>query len=181
MPVDFSDDYRGHAEAVVDLFVSAFTNSDGADEGALIGDLVRRFLTQSDTQDMHVFLAWDKTTLIGACILSPLEFPKDSRQVYLLSPVAVGTDWQGQGIGQALLGHALQRLSVKGADAVVTYGDPAFYGKVGFVPVSVQTVPAPHPLGQPEGWLAQSLTDAALAPFTGPSRCAKLLDAPAYW
>ena len=181
MPVDFSDDYRGHAEAVVDLFVSAFTNSDGAEEGALIGNLVHQFLTQPETQDMQVFLAWDKATLIGACILSPLELPQDPRKVYLLSPVAVATDWQGQGVGQAMLRHALQSLRAKGADAVVTYGDPAFYGKVGFVPVSVQTVPAPHPLAQPEGWLAQSLTDAALTPFTGPSRCAKPLDDPAYW
>lgn len=60
MPVDFSNDYTGHVDAVVDLFVSAFTNSDGADEGALIGDLVRRFVTQPETLDMHVFLAWDK-------------------------------------------------------------------------------------------------------------------------
>lgn len=181
MPVDFSDDHTGHADAVIDLCVSVFTNSDGADEGALIGDLVRRFLTQSETLDMHVFLAWDKAALIGGCILSPLEFLQDPRKVYLLSPVAVASDRQGQGVGQTLLRHGLQRLIVKGADAVVTYGDPAFYGKVGFVPVSVQAVPPPYPLGQPEGWLAQSLTDAPLTPFTGPSSCAKPLDDPAYW
>lgn len=80
-----------------------------------------------------------------------------------------------------MLHDALQTLRAQGADVAVTYGDPAFYGKVGFVPVSGQALPPPHPLGQPEGWLAQSLTNAPLTPFVGPSRCAKALDDPAYW
>lgn len=181
IPVTASDDLRRQADAIVALFVESFTQAEGADEGAFIEDLVRQFINEADVQDVHVFLAWDKTALVGGCILSPLEFSQDSRRVYLLSPVAVASETQGQGVGQALLRHAFQSLRAQGADAVVTYGDPAFYGKVGFMPVSVETVPAPHPLSQPEGWLAQSLTDEALTPFIGPVRCAKPLDDPAFW
>jgi putative acetyltransferase len=33
----------------------------------------------------------------------------------------------------------------------MTYGDPAYYGKVGFLPVAEHVVPAPFPLSMPIG------------------------------
>jgi predicted N-acetyltransferase YhbS len=88
---------------------------------------------------------------------------------------------QGKGIGQRLINHGLSALRQEGVDIAVTYGDPAFYGRVGFEPVSAADLPAPQPLYQPQGWIAQSLTEAPLTPLSGPARCVAAFDDPALW
>lgn len=79
----------------------------------------------------------------------------------------------------------MARYSLKalrdGVDVVVTYGDPGYYSRVGFKPVSEAFAPAPFRLQHPEGWQAQSLTEAELTPLKGPSRCVSALNDPAFW
>jgi putative acetyltransferase len=99
----------------------------------------------------------------------------------MMAPVAVATAHQGKGIGQRLIAHGLDALRQEGVDIAVTYGDPAFYGRVGFKPVTEADLPAPQPLGQPQGWIAQSLTEAPLTPLSGPARCVAAFDDPALW
>jgi predicted N-acetyltransferase YhbS len=118
---------------------------------------------------------------VGGAVFTRLAFADDPRTVFILAPMAVATDRQGQGIGQALLRHALDALQAEGVDVAMTYGDPAFYGKVGFLSVSTQTVAAPQPLSQPEGWVGQSLTGAPLSPLRGPCTCVAALNDPAFW
>ena len=60
-------------------------------------------------------------------------------------------------MGQALITHGLEKLTEKGVDIVVTYGAPAFYAKVGFLPLSPETIPPPFDLSQPDGWLGPPL------------------------
>jgi predicted N-acetyltransferase YhbS len=169
-----------HAE-IAALFEATFTASEGAEEGALIGALAGALLSETPPQDLRVFLAEEGTALIGAAIFTRLRFGGDEHTAFLLSPMAVATDHQGTGVGQALLSKALDTLRAEGIDIAVTYGDPAFYGKLGFAPVSTETVPSPHTLNQPEGWIAQPLIARALPPLQGPATCASALDDPAYW
>jgi predicted N-acetyltransferase YhbS len=93
----------------------------------------------------------------------------------------VATDRQRQGIGQRLLRHGLASLRNAGVDIVMTYGDPRYYAKVGFRPISETDARAPFALKHPEGWLAQSLTDRAMTPLKGPSRCVEALNDPLFW
>lgn len=179
--MDFATGYRGREAQIVDLFRATFAASEGDQEGALIGELVRRLLHGTPAPDLHVFTAEDAGKTVGGAVFSRLAYAHDPRTVFVLGPVAVATDRQREGIGQALLHHALAALRVAGVDIVMTYGDPAYYTQVGFVPVSEGDAPAPFPLQQPEGWLGQSLTDAAMTPLKGPSRCVAALDDPAYW
>ena len=95
--------------------------------------------------------------------------------------MAVAPDHQGKGVGQKLLTNALHALRDEGFMVAVTYGDPNFYSRVGFVPVTTEMVPPPQHLTMPEGWIAQSLTDAALSPLAGPSTCAPALNHPEFW
>ncbi|HKL68944.1 N-acetyltransferase [Salibaculum sp.] len=176
-----SSDFKPQAEAIARLFEATFSASEGPDEGALIGKLARDLLSDTSDSDLHVFTTWDGSTLAGAIIFSRLHVPDDHRGVFLLAPVAVAPDQQGQGVGQSLLQYGLSEMRRVGADVAVTYGDPAYYGKVGFQPVTTETVPAPRPLQMPEGWLAQSLTDAPLHPIKGPAHCVPAIDDPAYW
>jgi putative acetyltransferase len=125
-------------------------------------------------------VAVDGEPLVGAIFFSRLSFEQDEA-AFILSPVAVHVDYQGQGVGQRLITHGLGAIKKAGVRLVTTYGDPAFYSKVGFRPLSQEIIKAPHRLSQPEGWLGQSLTDDPIAPIPGGCRCVAALDNPAYW
>ncbi|SKA30800.1 GNAT family N-acetyltransferase [Consotaella salsifontis] len=53
-----------------------------------------------------------------------------------MGPIAVEPRFQRQGIGSALVREGLRRLAERGDEGCVLVGDPAFYGRFGFRPVS---------------------------------------------
>ncbi|MEZ6039966.1 MAG: hypothetical protein R3C20_05635 [Planctomycetaceae bacterium] len=74
-----------------------------------------------------------------------------------------------------------QQLQDQHVELVVTYGDPAFYSKVGFRSISPQTIRPPFELSQPEGWLGQSLNSTPVEEFRGHCQCVAALSDAAYW
>ncbi|MEZ5751346.1 MAG: N-acetyltransferase [Paracoccaceae bacterium] len=168
------------AATIADLFAQCFADSEGPDEGAMIGALVATLLA-SPADQRRVFVAHDGGALVGGVVFTPLHFAGDARRVMLLSPMAVATAHQGRGLGQGLIRHALSTLRAQGVDVAVTYGDPAFYGRTGFRPVTTDDVPSPQPLNMPQGWIAQSLDGAHLAPLPGPCTCHPAFNDPALW
>ncbi len=179
--MEFSNKSEGVEEQIVDLFTVTFTASEGAGEGALIGNLVRQLFSNTPKQDIYVFTAHDQGETIGAAVFSRLIYEDDPRSVFILSPMAVATDQHGQGIGKALLNHALNVLRDDGVSAAITYGDPSFYGKVGFLALDETTVAPPLPLSYPMGWIGQSLTDEPLHALQGKCTCVAALNDPAIW
>lgn len=61
---------------------------------------------------------------------------------WLLGPLAVQPGFAGQGMGKALLAHALQSVS----EPVLLVGDPPYYGPFGFESVSPDRVRMPGPV-----------------------------------
>lgn len=162
------------------LFVAAFTASEGEGEGVLVGALVRELIATTDPRDLYGFVAVEGDRVAGAVFFSRLTCDHPG-EVFLLSPMAVDTEYQGRGIGQELIHHGLQVLKDAGVSVVTTYGDPAFYARAGFEPLSPDTIRPPYWLSQPEGWLGQSLKGEPIEPAGGRCRCVKALDDPAYW
>jgi len=179
--MEFSTSYQSREEEIIALFTATFTASEGAAEGALIGGLVRNILTSAAHEDLHVFTTRDNGAIIAAAIFTRMRYSGDPRTVFILSPMAVAPEHQRKGIGQALIIDALAVLRAGGVDVAVTYGDPAYYAKVGFQPVSIDTMPTPLPLTWPHGWLAQSLTGQPLKPMAGRSECIEALHDARYW
>ncbi|MFP4280644.1 MAG: GNAT family N-acetyltransferase [Halochromatium sp.] len=177
----FSTDTQGREEAIIELFRATFTASEGAEEGSLIGNLVQNLLASTAAQDRFAFMAEDDGAINAGIFFSRLTYEQDERAVFVLAPVAVATDQQGKGIGQRLLNQGLATLRSAGVDIAMTYGDPGYYTKVGFRPISEADAPAPFKLSRPEGWLALSLTDRAMTPLKGPSRCVEALNDPVFW
>ena len=54
--------------------------------------------------------------------------------VLTLGPIAVLPDFQGQGIGGALIDHVKEEARAGGHRAIVLTGDPAYYSRHGFIP-----------------------------------------------
>jgi predicted N-acetyltransferase YhbS len=99
----------------------------------------------------------------------------------MLAPVAVSTPHQGKGIGQELIKHGLDALRQRSVSVVVTYGDPSFYGKVGFESLAESVIRAPLDLSMPAGWLGQSLTANPIPTIPERPTCVAEFNDPAYW
>ena len=179
--MDISEGFTGREAEIAALFARTFTASEGEAEGALIGGLVRDMLAGTPAADGLAFTASEGGALLGAVVFSRISWAEDARTAFLLSPAAVAPERQGEGIGQAMIRFALGALRARGVEIALTYGDPNYYGKVGFAPVPETVAPAPLPLSQPQGWLALSLTGAPLAPLRGAARCVPALMRPELW
>jgi predicted N-acetyltransferase YhbS len=176
----FRQHTHNDSRAIVSLFTSVFAKSEGEAEGALIGQLAKDLLEKTDERDLYCFLAVDDGQIVGSIYFSRLEF-ENGLESFILAPVAVHSDHQGQGIGQALIKYGLRELKHREVSVVLTYGDPRFYQKVGFHPISPEKIRAPFALSQPEGWLGQSLAGDALAALSGKCTCVAALNDPKYW
>ncbi len=179
--MDFSTDTGAARGDIAALFGDTFTASEGGEEGRVIGGLVRAMFATVAEEDIAVFTATDKGRIVGAVVFTVMDYPEDPRRVMILSPMAVATDRQGEGIGQRLIRHGLDNLRARGVDVVLTYGDPAFYRRVGFAVITEDDARPPLPLQHPEGWLGQSLSGGDFAALKGPSRCVAALARPELW
>lgn len=163
-----------------ELFTCVFTSSEGEKEGELIGNLSSQLASNVDNSDIICFGVCENDTLIGSIFFTRLQFSAPI-QVYMLAPVAVSTEHQGKGIGQALINYGLIELKERSANVAVTYGDPYFYSKVGFQALSENVIQAPLKLSMPFGWLGQSLTVEPIPTIVERPVCVKAFNDPVYW
>lgn len=166
--------------AITELFIEVFTQAENAAEGEAVGTLAYELMTDTKVADVFGFIALEGELPVGSIFFSRLDFA-DARSAFILSPVAIRYDHQGKGVGQKLIKKGIDVLESKGVDLIMTYGDPAFYGKCGFRSVSEHTIPAPFKLTQPEGWLGRSLTKDALTPTSERVQCVEALNRAELW
>ena len=178
--MNFSTYNPSDIEEIKQLFIKTFSNSEGQSEGLLIGNLAYDLMTSTDGHDLYGFVATENEQIIGSIIFSRLAFENEVN-AFLLGPVAILTSYQGKGIGQKLINFGLNALKEHGVELTFTYGDPRFYSKVGFSPITEKLVKAPLTLRYPEGWLGQSLVSDAIEPITGHSHCVEAINKPEYW
>ena len=167
-------------EEVASLFTSVFSSSEGEHEGKLIGRLALALAARTDNQETICMGAYADGALIGAIFFTRLRFAEPV-EAYMLAPVVINTAHQGRGIGQALIRFGLDELKDRSATLVVTYGDPAFYSRVGFQALSEEVVQAPLPLSMPEGWLGQPLSGDTIPALKSRPSCVPEFDHPEYW
>ncbi len=70
--------------------------------------------------------------MVGHAAFSPVEVEGSDGNWQGLAPVAVHPDWQGRGIGIALIEEGISTLGELGYPAVVVLGDPEYYRRFGF-------------------------------------------------
>lgn len=168
------------AHEIKELFTSVFTNSEGQAEGDLIGNLAFELQETTNPEDLFGFVARDDENVIGCIFFTRLDFEVQIN-AFILSPVAVATQYQNQGIGQKLIKFGINYLNKNNVELLFTYGDPNYYAKVGFKHISENIVKAPLKLSYPAGWLAQSLVSEHIEPISGNSTCVGALNNQQYW
>lgn len=176
----FSIFNSSNTQEVVGLFTDVFSASEGEKEGKSIGNLVSNLIATTQPEDLIGCVVVDKGRIVGCIFFSRFTVPGD-QVAFILSPVAVATEMHGTGIGQRLIAYGLEYLRQQDVSLVFTYGDPAFYSKIGFQQISEKVVEAPFPLSQPVGWQAQSLDGGPMQAMNGSTQCVEALSDPAYW
>jgi putative acetyltransferase len=101
----------------------------------------------------------------------------------ILAPLAVRPDLQRRGIGRGLVEAGCARLAADGVGLVFVLGDPAYYGRLGFVAAEAHGLVAPHPLAPAytEAWRVRALQPDALGQCSGRVGCAISLSDPKLW
>lgn len=171
---------KSKQKEVEELFTSVFTSSEGEKEGKLIGNLSSQLASNIDNNEIFCFGVYENETLIGSIFFTRLQF-RTPIQVFMLAPVAVSTEHQGKGIGQALINYGLDELKKRSVSVAVTYGAPSFYSKVGFRALSENVIQAPLKLSMPFGWLGQSLTGEPILTIHERPVCVEEFNDPVYW
>lgn len=179
---------KENSQNVIDLYTKVFSNSEGQKEGESIGNLVADLIITTDDRDIIGFVTVSDdveniigdTMIVGCVFFSRLTL-SNKEIAFILSPLAVAIEQQRKGIGLQLIQHGIDYLKSKKVDLLFTYGNPAYYSKVGFQQISEDIVKAPLKLSQPEGWLAQSLQRDTINITNTSSECVQALNKQQYW
>ena len=169
-----------HHIEIKNLFQSVFTDSEGNDEGKLIAQLVEKLSKIINNESTVCYGTFFENELIASIFFTKLFFPENIL-IYMLAPVAVSTSHQGKGVGQSLIKYGLQELKNRSSHIAVTYGDPAFYSKVGFEALSEKQIQAPLKMSIPEGWLGLTLTAEPIPTIPSKPTCVEPFNDPTYW
>ncbi|MGV7235011.1 MAG: GNAT family N-acetyltransferase [Nitrosomonadaceae bacterium] len=172
--------HSGQSQEAIKLFADVFTDSEGHEEGRLIGQLVSELIDTTDSNDLLGYVSIFDECIIGCIFFSRLTLPS-GKSAFILSPVAVASRHQGQGLGQQLINFGIQKLHSHGVELVFTYGDPEFYSKVGFVNIEEDIIKAPKNLTYPDGWLVQALNSQDIISESGAAKCVEALNKQEYW
>ena len=82
-------------------------------------------------------VAEEEGDIVGHILFSPVTLiGHPNFKMMGLAPMAVALEWQGKGIGSALVKEGLKRCKEIDSAAVVVLGHPTYYPRFGFVPAS---------------------------------------------
>jgi putative acetyltransferase len=115
-------------EAIRRVNIGAFKNHPFSQQTE---HLIVEALRAADALDISLVAELDGS-VVGHIAFSRAQIGDKASGWYLLGPVAVLPDFQGQRIGRALVEAGLGALRSKEANGCVLVGDPAFYTRFGF-------------------------------------------------
>lgn len=107
------------------------------------------------------FVAEKDGKIVGNIMYTRAQVRGDDQAVHpvlCFGPVSVLPDYQGQGIGTKLIEHTKRVAKGLGFPAIIIYGDPEYYKRVGFVPAEQFSI------GTSWGTYAASLLACELEP-----------------
>jgi putative acetyltransferase len=151
--------------AIEALYPEAFPDED-------LLPLVRELL--HDTTVTTSIVGVIDSQIVGHVIFTKCGVEGKRNSAALIGPLAVAPTWQRQGIGSALVHAGLQRLRDAAVHVVLVLGDPAYYGRLGFVQESFVEPPFPLPTEWVAAWQSQYLDDITMP-------CAGKLSVPSQW
>jgi len=155
--LDIRESKRDDLAAIESLYPEAFPHEN-------LLPLVRDLL--SDAVVAISLVGTINTRIVGHAIYTKCGVVGKSVNAALLGPLAVAPAWQRQGIGSAIVCAGLRRSEDADVRRVYVLGDPAYYGRLGFLPECLVEPPFPLPAEWDGAWQSQGLGETA-TPISG--------------
>lgn len=167
--------------AISDIHASAF----GEEQGQEIVELVNDLLDDETAKPLRSLVAEIDARLVGHILFTAAQLQPENREISarILAPLAVSSDFQGKGIGGALIAEGLKQLTESGVDLVFVLGYPGYYSKFGFRAAGVLGFAAPYaiPSEHADAWMVRELKAGMIGRIAGRVRCSESLDRPQHW
>jgi putative acetyltransferase len=139
--VEIRSEIPADAPAIEAVTISAFLNAphSGHNEQFIV-----RALREAG-QLVVSLVAVAEGNVIGHVAASPVSLSEGAPGWCGLGPISVLPPYQGRGVGARLMSEALRILREKGAAGCVVLGEPAYYGRFGFLPDPALVFPGAPP------------------------------------
>ncbi|WP_318515976.1 GNAT family N-acetyltransferase [Photobacterium leiognathi] len=123
-------------------------------------------LRENGCRTLSLVACNDEGEVVGNAFFSPVTIDGEDHNWQGLAPLAVREDYQGQGIGLALIEEAKSVLGDFGYPAIVVLGEPAYYSKAGFEKALDHQLTCPWPNTE-EAFMVCDVFSGAVAQHQG--------------
>ncbi|WP_088839239.1 GNAT family N-acetyltransferase [Listeria sp. ILCC792] len=141
----------------------------GREDEAKLVDLIRE--TEQYVCDLSLVAETLDGQLVGHALLSEifLEREGETRVLLGLAPVSVLPEFQGEGVGSALIEEGIRLSRAKAYPGIIVLGHASYYPKFGFKKAADFGISAPFDVPE-ENFLALELYPGGLTDFSGEVR-----------
>jgi putative acetyltransferase len=152
------------------------------EEHKLISILAKELSDEISTPPVKSFIAEIDKKIIGYVSFSPIFFKLNTNILgYILSPLAVSSNIQNQGVGTKIVNFGIGELTKKGVHVLLVYGDPGYYKRFGFNEDIGNLFVHQYTLKYPFGWLGIKLNSYAANISPIEFECIDGLNKPELW
>ena len=148
-------------------------------------ELVDNLLVDNTAFPLLSLLAWQKGKAVGHILFTKCSIKNDNNfSCYMLAPLAVLPEYQGLGVGKALMDAGHKILKSWGVDIVFVLGHSRYYPKRGYINDAGKAgFAAPYPIlpKNVNAWMYQYLSEKRMENPNVAIRCCKAMDKQEYW
>lgn len=102
------------------------------------------------------------------------------KKCYLLAPIGILPNYQGQGLGTDLISKGVEHLKSLNVDAIFVLGYPKYYGARGFYP-SYVCLPYQTEVKRVDAWKMREIKIGSMSEVGGTSTAANSIMKPKFW
>jgi putative acetyltransferase len=165
-------------DSILKVIETAFSD----EENKVIMNLVEELHRETTSPSIKSLVAEVDNQVIGYVSYSPIFLKSDSSICgYILAPLAVSSEHQKQGVGSNLIKSGIDMLTKDGANVLLVYGDPAYYGRFGFKEEIGHSFVPPYELQYPFGWTGMMLNETSIPEQPIQFECVAALSKPELW
>lgn len=147
--------------------------------------LVEKLLSDSSAEPYISLLAFSGKQAVGHILFTRVQLSENPETLaHILAPMAVVPEFQGKGIGGALIRAGTDRLKEMGSKLVFVLGHIDYYPRYGFINDAARfgfLTPFPIPREVADAWMVQELLAGEIESNNGKVMCADSLMKPEYW